>query len=283
MSSPGADRRAAARNLPLSGLRVVEISTFVAAPLAGVTLAQLGAEVVRIDPIGGAPDHQRCPLTADGASLYWTGLNKAKQSLSVDFRSEEGRDLIQRLVAESGPSGGIVLSNAVGRSWLSADSLEQNRPDLIHLQIHGLSDGTPAVDYTVNAAVGYPLITGPQGHQDPVNHVLPAWDIACGLYAALGIASGERARRETGRDARSMANADEMKAPAVRLVRGTRCPTPVPRAFRRPEPCSRVWLRLVRAAAARVRRPAGRRTLRWAGTGLRRRPRRMRRGPPAPS
>lgn len=177
---------------------MLEIWTFVAAPLAGMTLARLGAEVVRIDPIGGAPDHQRWPLTTDGASLYWTGLNKAKQSLSVDFRSDEGRDLIQRLVAESGPNGGIVLSNAVGRSWLSADSLERIRPDLIHLQIQGLSDGTPAVDYTVNAAVGFPLITGPQGHQDPVNHGLPAWDIACGLYAALGMPSAERARRETG-------------------------------------------------------------------------------------
>jgi 2-methylfumaryl-CoA isomerase len=76
--------------------------------------------------------------------------------------------------------------------------MRQHRPDLIHVQIEGHFDGTPAVDYTVNAAVGFPMVTGPEGHADPVNHVLPAWDIACGLYAALGILSADRQRRITG-------------------------------------------------------------------------------------
>lgn len=62
--------------LPLDGLTVVEVSSFVAAPLCGMTLNQLGAEVIRVDPIGGASDVQRWPLSADGTSIYWTGLNK---------------------------------------------------------------------------------------------------------------------------------------------------------------------------------------------------------------
>jgi 2-methylfumaryl-CoA isomerase len=120
----------------------------------------------------------------------------------VDFRSAEGQQLVTRLVAASGPDGGIVLTNAVGRGWLSYDSLVAHRPDLIHVQIEGHHDGSPAVDYTVNAAVGFPMVTGPEGHADPVNHVLPAWDIACGLYSALAILGADRQRRISGRGQR---------------------------------------------------------------------------------
>ena len=188
--------------LPLAGMRVVEVSSFVAAPLGGMTLAQLGAEVIRIDPLGGAPDHHRWPLAPSGTSLYWAGLNKGKKSASVDLRSAEGQRLVTRLITESGPDGGIVLTNSVGRGWLSYDALVEHRPDLIHVQIEGHHDGTPAVDYTVNAAVGFPMVTGPEGHADPVNHVLPAWDIACGLYSALGILGADRQRRVSGRGQR---------------------------------------------------------------------------------
>jgi 2-methylfumaryl-CoA isomerase len=183
---------------PLSGLRVVELATFVAGPLGGMTLAQLGAEVIRIDPPGGSADYTRWPVAASGTSLYWTGLNKAKRSLCADLRSAEGRELVTRLIAESGPGGGIVLTNT-GRPWLSYRVLSKARPDLILLQIEGLHDGSPAVDYTVNAAMGFPLVTGPEEHAGPVNHVLPAWDVACGLYAAIGILGAERHRRLTGK------------------------------------------------------------------------------------
>lgn len=183
---------------PLEGLRVIEVSSFVAAPLGGMTLAQLGADVVRVDPLGGAPDTSRWPLTVNAASLYWAGLNKGKRSFEVDFRSEEGRELVRSLIVGGGDSSGILLTNAVGRDWLSYDSLLPIRPDLIHLQIEGKHDGSPAVDYTVNAAVGFPLVTGPEGLADPVNHVLPAWDIACGLYSSIAILAAERQRRTSG-------------------------------------------------------------------------------------
>src|SRR5215470_17559399 len=182
---------------PLAGLRIVEISSFVAAPLGGMTLAQLGAEVIRVDPVGGAADVTRWPLAPSGASLYWTGLNKGKRSVTLDFRSDRGRETLRNLVAGSGPDGGIVLTNA-DFPWLSYEELSRRRPDLIHLKITGRHDGGPAVDYTVNAAVGFPLATGPEGTEGPVNHVLPAWDVACGLYAAVGLLAAERHRRRTG-------------------------------------------------------------------------------------
>ena len=75
---------------PLAGLKVVEVSSFVAAPLGGMTLAQLGAEVVRVDPVGGGPDIRRWPVTHEQTSLYWAGLNKGKKSVTVDFRSPQG-------------------------------------------------------------------------------------------------------------------------------------------------------------------------------------------------
>jgi 2-methylfumaryl-CoA isomerase len=183
---------------PLAGLRIVEISSFVAAPLGGMTLAQLGAEVIRVDPVGGAADVTRWPLAPSGASLYWAGLNKGKRSVTLDFRSPGGRETLQRLVANSGPDGGIVLTNAA-YPWLSYTELRKRRPDLIHLRITGRRDGSPAVDYTVNAETGFPLVTGDDALRGPVNHVLPAWDVACGLYAAVGLLAAERHRRRTGR------------------------------------------------------------------------------------
>jgi 2-methylfumaryl-CoA isomerase len=178
----------------LAGLRVVEVSSFVAAPLGGMTLAQLGAEVVRVDPVGGGPDIGRWPVTDSGTSLYWTGLNKGKRSVTADLRSP--RD--QRRVAELVTRAGVLLTNAGGRGFLDDAVLRERRPDLIHLRIVGRHDGGTAVDYTVNAGTGFPLVTGPPEHDGPVNHVLPAWDIACGLYAALGIAAAERRRARTG-------------------------------------------------------------------------------------
>jgi 2-methylfumaryl-CoA isomerase len=182
---------------PLAGLRIIEVSSFVAAPLGGMTLAQLGAEVIRVDPLGGAPDTTRWPLAPDGASLYWAGLNKGKRSVVLDLRSPDGQQAVADLVASSGPDGGIVLTNA-GYPWLSYEALRNVRPDLIHLRVTGKHDGAPAVDYTVNAAAGFPLATGDEATAGPVNHVLPAWDVACGLYAATGLLAAERHRRRTG-------------------------------------------------------------------------------------
>jgi 2-methylfumaryl-CoA isomerase len=182
---------------PLAGLRIIEVSSFVAAPLGGMTLAQLGAEVIRIDPLGGAPDTTRWPLASSGGSLYWAGLNKGKRSVMLDLRSPEGQRTVVDLVSSSGSDGGIVLTNA-GYPWLSYDMLKATRPDLIHLRITGRHEGSPAVDYTVNASVGFPLATGAADTAGPVDHVLPAWDVACGLYAAVGILAAERHRRRTG-------------------------------------------------------------------------------------
>lgn len=181
--------------MPLNDVTVIEVSSFVAAPLCGMTLNQLGAQVIRVDPIGGASDVHRWPLAADGTSIYWTGLNKGKRSATIDLRSPEGQELIQRLIVEG---DGIVITNTAGLSWLSYDKLAALRNDVIHVQLLGRGDGSTGVDYTVNAAIGYPLVTGPADHGGPINHVLPAWDVCCGLYAALAVVAALRRRDRNG-------------------------------------------------------------------------------------
>jgi 2-methylfumaryl-CoA isomerase len=182
----------------LEGLRVVEGTSFVAAPLAGMTLAQMGAEVIRFDRLQGGLDHYRWPVTKDNRSLFWAGLNKGKRSIAVDMTTPEGREIITNLICAPGPGNGIFLTNLRVRGWMDYDSLKQQREDLIMISILGTRDGAPQVDYTVNPAVGFPAATGPEGSDEPIAHVLPAWDCITGQKAALGLLAAERHRRLTG-------------------------------------------------------------------------------------
>ena len=183
----------------LNGVRVVEASAFIAAPMCGMTLAQLGAEVIRFDQIGGGIDYRRWPVTAENHSIYWADLNKGKRSLAVDLRQPEGRELVQRLIAAPGPNAGILSTNLPAKGWLSYESLCALRPDVIQLAIVGDRHGGTAVDYTVNAQVGYPFLTGPEGDDRPVNHVLPAWDITAAMLAATSLLAALRFRDQSGR------------------------------------------------------------------------------------
>lgn len=180
----------------LDGMRVVELSAFVAVPLAGQTLASLGADVIRVDPPGGGLDYGRWPVNAQGRSLYWAGLNAGKRSVNLDLRSERGREALGRLITAEGDDAGIFITNLSPR-WLSYERLARIRPDLIMVVLRGNPDGSVAVDYTVNAAVGYPGVTGPP-EAGPVNHVLPAWDVIAGNMVVSAVLAADRHRLRTG-------------------------------------------------------------------------------------
>ena len=182
----------------LEGMRVVEGAAFIAGPSCGLYLAQMGAEVIRFDNIGGGPDFRRWPLSQGGDSFYWEGLNKGKKSVAIDMSSAEGRELAVALATAPGPQGGMFVTNFPVDGFLSYAALKARRDDLICLRIMGWADGTSAVDYTVNAAVGVPLMTGPVDDPRPVNHVLPAWDLLTGAYAAFALLAADRARQATG-------------------------------------------------------------------------------------
>ena len=182
----------------LEGMRIVEGSAFVAAPLGGMAMAQLGADVIRFDPIGGGLDRKRWPVTADGQSLFWAGLNKGKRSIQVDLRSEEGRELVQALITAPGPEAGLFLTNFPARGFLDYSKLSERRPDLIMVNIVGNADGSSAVDYTVNPASGFPWATGPRNLSVPFNHLLPAWDAITGMLATTSLLAAERRRARSG-------------------------------------------------------------------------------------
>ncbi len=180
----------------LKGMRVVEGSAFIAAPSGGMTLAQLGADVIRFDLIGGGLDYRRWPVDGKGNSLYWHGLNKGKRSIAIDFRRPEGQELLAELIARPGEDAGIFLSNFPARGWLADESLRARREDLIYLSLSGDRHGGSALDYTVNCRLGLPWLSAVD--ERPVNNPLPAWDLLAGQQIALGLLAAERHRRLTG-------------------------------------------------------------------------------------
>jgi 2-methylfumaryl-CoA isomerase len=179
----------------LKGLTVVEAAAFIAGPTCGLYLGQFGAEVIRIDQVGGGPDFRRWPLAANGESLYWEGLNKAKKSVVIDLARPEGRELAQRLATAPGEDRGLFLTNFPEGGFLSYERLKALRDDVICVRVMGWGDGRTALDYTINASIGLPVMTGHPDDERPVNHVLPAWDLLTGAYAAFSMVSAERARR----------------------------------------------------------------------------------------
>lgn len=183
---------------PLAGLRTVEFGSFVAVPSGGMTLASLGADVIRIDPLGGASDINRAPLAPDGTSIYWASMNKGKRSIVLDLRSAEGQELATALATAPGPDAGFFVSNAVGDGWHGYSPLSARRPDLIWIRLQGYTDGRPALDYTVNWEVGFAETTGPSDSLSPTLHALPAWDLLAGMHVALSLLAAERRRTRTG-------------------------------------------------------------------------------------
>ncbi len=195
----------------LSGLTVMEASSFVASPTAGLYLAQMGAEVIRIDQIGGGPDFGRWPRGPSGFSLYWENLNRAKKSVAIDLSQPEGRELTQRLAASTGQ----FITNFPVEGFLAHDKLAALCADLVTVRVMGQANGGPALDYTVNSAVGIPGMTGPAELGDmPVNHVLPAWDLLSGAYAAFAMMAAIQHRAANGRG-------QEVRVPLADVAIGT--------------------------------------------------------------
>ncbi|MGH4000599.1 MAG: CoA transferase, partial [Pseudonocardiaceae bacterium] len=143
-------------------------------------------------------DATRWPVTADGKSLFWAGLNKGKRSIAVDLRSVRGKELLTDLITAPGDESGLFLTNFPAAGWLDFNKLTSLRSDLIMVNIVGNPDGSSAVDYTVNPATGFPWATGPSNLSDPFNHLLPAWDAITGTLAATGLLAAERKRRIDG-------------------------------------------------------------------------------------
>ena len=182
----------------LSGLRVIESSAFVAVPMAGMTLSQMGAEVIRFDRLEGGLDARRMPYSPSGHSLFWSGMNKGKKSIAVDMKSPKGKELISNLVTAPGKDAGLFLTNLKVRGWLDYETLSKDRSDIIIVTLTGDRHGKPQVDYTVNPALGIPDITGHEGSADPVANAIPAWDMIAGNMCVSSLLAAERYRLRHG-------------------------------------------------------------------------------------
>lgn len=192
----------------LGNLSLVEVSSFVASPSIGLYCAQLGAEVIRVDQIGGGQDFHRLPVNDRGDSFSWENLNRGKRSVALDLRHPQGRELLVELCRNVG----TLATNLPVGGFLAHDKLAQGRPDMISVRVMGWPDGAIALDYTANAAVGYPAITG-HGEQ-PVNHSLPAWDLVTGSYGAFALLAAVQRRSATGLGA-------EIRLPLTDIAMGT--------------------------------------------------------------
>ncbi len=182
----------------LNGMRVIESSAFVAVPLAGMTLAQMGADVIRFDLPTGGMDAKRWPVAPNGQSLFWAGMNKGKRSVAIDVKTPRGREIAQEIICAPGKDAGLFITNLATPGWTDHATLRQSRPDLVSVTLRGDRHGRPAVDYTVNPAVGFPMATGPEGSAEPVAHALPAWDAIAGGLVVSGLLAAERHRLRHG-------------------------------------------------------------------------------------
>jgi 2-methylfumaryl-CoA isomerase len=202
----------------LNDLSIIEVSSFVASPTAGLYCAQMGAEVIRVDHVAGGLDYDRFMLTREGRSLSWENLNRAKKSVALDLRSGEGRELCVELAARTGQ----LITNLPEASFLGHGAVKakqaEDAPDLVSVRIMGWHDGRQAMDFTVNAATGYPMMTGPADWDPetapPVNQLMPAWDFITGAYSAFALLAAISHRAATGEGA-------ELRVPLGDVAIGT--------------------------------------------------------------
>jgi crotonobetainyl-CoA:carnitine CoA-transferase CaiB-like acyl-CoA transferase len=183
--------------LPLEGIRVVEFSHMVMGPSCGLVLGDLGADVVKVEPIEG--DNTR-RLTGSGAGFF-PAFNRNKRSLAVDLKSEEGLALAKRLVA----SADVVTENfrpgALDRMGLGYDALGASNPGLVYCSLKGFLAGPyesrTALDEVVQMMGGLAYMTGPPGR--PLRAGSSVNDIMGGMFADIGIMAALMERARTGR------------------------------------------------------------------------------------
>jgi crotonobetainyl-CoA:carnitine CoA-transferase CaiB-like acyl-CoA transferase len=187
---------------PLAGIKVLEVGNYMAAPFCAMQLADLGADVVKIEnPNGGDQVRSSAPLI-DGEGSAFVRLNRNKRSLAVDLKNAEGKEVMLRLAR----SADVVIENlrpgTMRELGLGYESLKAANPGLVYFSASGWGqDGPlrdqPGLDIMAQARSGLMSITGVPGG-DPVKVGVPVCDLVCALYGALAVVSALYARRDSG-------------------------------------------------------------------------------------
>ena len=192
--------------LPLEGVRVLDLSRVLAGPYATMVLADLGADVIKVEhPERGDDTRQWGPPFAGGESAYFLSVNRNKRSVGIDLKSPEGLEKIKGLAVGADVLIENMRRGALERFGLGYDSLRELNPDLIYCSVTGFGPGKdkdrPGYDFLIQARAGVMGITGfPEGEPTKVGVAIA--DIVCGLYAVTAILAALRRRETSGGGAR---------------------------------------------------------------------------------
>ena len=187
--------------LPLSGITVVSCEQAVAAPLASRHLADLGARVIKIERPGSGDFARGYDTTVKGQSSHFVWLNRSKESLTLDLKRPEAREIMHRLLGEADVFIQNLAPSAAARLGLGATELRGLYPRLITCSISGYGSDGPyrdakAYDLLIQSEAGLVSVTGTQDH--PAKSGIPTADIGAGMYAFSGILSALYERERTG-------------------------------------------------------------------------------------
>jgi formyl-CoA transferase len=187
---------------PLVGIRVLEVGNFMAGPFCGMQLADLGADVIKVEtPDGGDMVRSSAPFV-NGESSNFIRLNRNKRSLAIDLKDPRGKEIFQRLAK----TADVVVENlrpgAMARLGLDYIHLKELNPRLVYVAASGWGQDGPlaqlaGLDIMAQSRSGLMSITG-EADGDPVKVGVPICDLVCALYGALGAVSALAARERTG-------------------------------------------------------------------------------------
>ena len=188
--------------MQLQGIRVVDLSRILSGPFCSMFLADMGAEVIKIEDVDDGDPVRHQGLLRNGYSLYFASFNRNKRSMTLDLRSREGKDVLRKLIA----TADVVLDNfrpgVMEKIGLSREELKTIKPDIVSAHITGFGqDGPyrdrPAFDFIAQAMSGFMSVNGAEG-EPPARAAPPLSDLIAGAYAAMGICASLVRRERTG-------------------------------------------------------------------------------------
>ena len=188
--------------MPLSGFRILDLTRIISGPFCTSLLADMGAEVIKIETPGEGDPVRAQGVIRDGLSWYFANYNRNKKSITLDLYSEEGKAVLRRLIAECD----VIVENyrpgVMQKMGLGDEALKALKPDIIHCSINGFGTtgpyrDRPAFDFIAQAMSGFMSLNGAES-QPPMRAGPPISDLVAGMNGALGIVAALLRRERTG-------------------------------------------------------------------------------------
>ena len=185
--------------MPLSGIRVVDLTRILAGPFCSMLLADMGADVVKIEPPGDGDPIRGVGVVVQGLSWYFAQFNRNKRSMTLDLRTEEGKAILARLIERADVLVENYRPGVLARMGFGEARLRELNPDLVVCGINGYGStgpyaDRPSFDFIAQAMSGFMSVNGHEG-EEPMRAAMPISDLVAGLYAAFGVACALAARR----------------------------------------------------------------------------------------